>query len=134
MQVSKLWRRHSLLLTKTWIVLVGVRLTLSFGSYRAVLRRIEALERRDNPCLSIGQLADAVDLTSRYVPRASCLTQALALRYLAAREGVDCTIRIGVKKQRNGSLEAHAWVTAEETVIIGGRLEDIDAFTPIIDL
>ncbi len=115
-------------------MLVGIRLTLWFGSYRTVLKRIASLTPRNEPFLSIQMLADAVDLTARCVPGASCLTQALSLRYLAAREGIECTIRIGVKTQSDGSFEAHAWVTAHGSIIIGGKLEEVTTFMPIVDL
>jgi aryl-alcohol dehydrogenase-like predicted oxidoreductase len=39
----------------------------------------------------------------------ACLPQALALRWLLAREGMPAMVVIGVRKDA-GALEAHAWV------------------------
>lgn len=79
-------------------------------------------------------LAWAVERMAPLVPHASCLTQALTLRYLAAREGQECTIRIGVRQQQGKPFDAHAWVIAGGTVMIGGQEERIEDFTPIVDL
>jgi Transglutaminase-like superfamily len=59
-----------------------------------------------------------VRVASRYVPRASCLTQALVLHILLRREGLPSRIRIGVSKDA-GFFEAHAWVESHDRVVIG---------------
>src|SRR5438093_2172280 len=54
----------------------------------------------------------AVRLVSRYLPRATCLTQAIALHALLARAGHGSRIEIGIAKDV-GCFLAHAWVICE---------------------
>jgi len=131
---GRLIRRHSLLLLKTAVTLAVVRLTLSTRGYRPVLRHIGRVMPRAGQRIQLELLAWAIERVAPVVPHATCMTQALALRYLAAREGQPCTIRIGVKQEPGKSFEAHAWVIADDKIIIGGRDENIATFTQIVDL
>ena len=131
---GRLIRRHYLVLAKTWGLLVVIRITLTTRSYRPVLAWIKQTGVRDDPGVPLPILAWAVERMASLVPGASCLTQALALRYLAAREGEKCTIRIGVRQKPGDVFEAHAWVLAGDAVMIGGQRERIEDFTPIVDL
>ena len=115
-------------------MLAWIRLTLWFSSYRKVLHRIERITPRAQPELSLALLTWAVQQSARAVPGATCLTQALALRYLAQYEGAGCTIRIGVKHSPGKAFEAHAWVVAQDEIILGGATERIADFKPIVDL
>ena len=65
-------------------------------------------------------LAWAVRATARRVPKASCLTQAVALESLLADAGVHAEVRIGVARRADGSFEAHAWVEHGGRILIGG--------------
>ena len=58
---------------------------------------------------------------SRYVPAATCLTQALATRVLLSRLGQPAHLRIGVAKSKKGQLQAHAWVESQGKIIIGDQ-------------
>ena len=69
------------------------------------------------------QIADvtlAVSRASRFVPRATCLTQALATRILLARRGIASVVRYGAARGADGKFLAHAWVESEGRVVIGG--------------
>ena len=68
---------------------------------------------------SPAQSARAVKLVSRYLPHATCLTQAIAVQVLLARIGHDSLVEIGVAKDA-GKFEAHAWVTCGDEIVIGG--------------
>lgn len=131
---GRLIRRHHLLLLKTWFVLAVIRVTLTLRSYRPVVNHIASVSPHGTRSIPLPLLAWAVERMARFVPHASCLTQALALRYLAAREGEPCSIRIGVKNREGAAFEAHAWVMAGGDVIIGGKKERVEEFTPLIDL
>lgn len=126
--------RHFRLLLKALIVVIVVRLLLSFRGYRSVLEIIARVDPRPNAGLPLPLLSWAVMRASALVPRASCMTQALALRYLAAREGEFCMVRIGVKHEMGKPFEAHAWVLHHGVILIGGNQERIGEFSPIVDL
>lgn len=130
----RLIHRHFPLLLRAWIVLACVRVTLSVSSFRPVLKRISA-QRADAPGDVPPQvMAWAVWHAARAVPAASCLTQALTLRYLFARSGVESRIRIGVRLDPNRRFKAHAWVDHAGQTILGGSSEDITQFRVITEL
>ncbi len=52
----------------------------------------------------------AAAASHRFV-RARCLEHSLALWWLLRRRGIDCDLRLGVRRAE-GSCEAHAWVEA----------------------
>lgn len=72
----------------------------------------------------------------RLLPERPCLTQALVLQYLLLRRGDDeAELHIGVTKDEDTGLQAHAWVEHSGRVLIGGagapdtyeRFEDLGA-------
>jgi hypothetical protein len=71
----------------------------------------------------IEKIAWAVAVASRYVPAATCLTQALAGQILLAQHGEPALLQIGVAKNEAGKLEAHAWVESRGRIIIGDSEE-----------
>ena len=74
----------------------------------------------------------AVRTTSHYIPKATCLAQALATQVLLVQGGKDSDINIGVAKGENSPLEAHAWVNLNGKVLIGGG--QLDQYTWIMSL
>ena len=50
----------------------------------------------------------------------NCLTRALALRMLLAHRDIETELHIGARKDENGEFAAHAWLTYEDTVLVGG--------------
>lgn len=50
-----------------------------------------------------------------------CLPQALALQWLLRRRCIRTELHIGVRRQGEHKLDAHAWLEKEGQVIIGGR-------------
>ncbi len=70
----------------------------------------------------------AIQIASRFVPRATCLTQALAAERLLARHGYECELRVGVAK-RDDRLNAHAWIERDGEILLGEL--SAEAFTPL---
>lgn len=60
----------------------------------------------------------AVRECSRYVPRASCLTQALAAKTLLDRHGFQSVLKIGAARN-DGKFEAHAWIEIDGRIVLG---------------
>jgi hypothetical protein len=73
----------------------------------------------------------AIRLASRYVPRATCLTQALAAQVLLARSGIESRIVVGVSNRE--SFQAHAWVESNGSILLG-RTRDVERYAPILTL
>ena len=76
--------------------------------------------RQDIP---VAHLVWAVRTTAAYIPRATCLTQALAAKYQLERSGHCARIHIGVAKE-NGQFRAHAWLECEGEIVLGGAVAD----------
>src|SRR5579862_7931274 len=51
----------------------------------------------------------------------TCLSEALATQVLLGRYGHQALLRIGVRKDEQGGLSAHAWVENQGRVVIGDR-------------
>lgn len=116
------------LLVMAGVLLSIVRLGLWCLPFRYILHLVGRVAQL--PCAqraSEGALARTTDeqtvwavrATSRYVPDATCLTQALVTQILLALRGHESHLRIGVAKDGHGRLEAHAWVEREGCVLIG---------------
>ena len=113
------WSEKSLLL-RALLVVSSTRLGLWLLPIGA-LRRIALSDReKRNGANSIAELVWAVKAVSRYVPTATCLTQALALQWLLVRSGHTSRIRLGARKGFKGKFQAHAWVECEGRVVMGG--------------
>ncbi len=71
-----------------------------------------------------------VKSASNYVPRATCLTQALSARLLLLRAGYDAELRLGVMKDEHQNFQAHAWIESEGRVLIGDN-NQLTKYTPL---
>lgn len=77
----------------------------------------------------IARIAYAFDVVPPRVPfRSDCLVQCLAGRRWLARHGIATRIAIGVKRDEQGTLLAHAWLCANEIVVTGGDVSDFEEF------
>lgn len=69
----------------------------------------------------IDRIAFAIPRMAARVPwRSDCLVQALAAQRWLERQGIGSTIHIGVRSDGDRSLDAHAWLTAGDRVVVGG--------------
>ncbi len=79
---------------------------------------------------SAERVAWAVSKASRYVPRSTCLVQAMAAKRLLANLGHEAELHIGVAKDDEDRLEAHAWVESGGEILTGA-LHDLSRYTPL---
>ena len=121
------------LLTRSLLFLIAIRLGLWLLPFRIILKSVEQRsklnkESKEVDLALIKRTIWAVTSMSRYVPRATCLTQALAANLLLRGCGQPAQIRIGVIKSAEGGLKAHAWVESQGRIVIG-KLNDLSQFT-----
>ncbi len=62
----------------------------------------------------------ALDKSSRRLAFANCLIRALALRMLLASRDIATDLHIGARKDEHGQFAAHAWLTCNDTILVGG--------------
>ena len=112
-----------LLLAEAALVVPIVRLALTILPFRFVHRGVAAATRslrRSAPTARAQErITWAVMVVAARVPAASCLTQALAATLLLVRHGHEATLRVGVAKNDDGTLRAHAWLESAGKAILG---------------
>lgn len=130
-KIARLWdiRRMSaneraLLMQALFFVLV-IRLGLSVFAFHSVRRLTRRLNRQNTSRLRINgrsaeHVARAVTRASRIVPRATCLTQALAMQAMLGGQGCPSALHLVVRRASGARLEAHALVEAEGRIVLGG--------------
>lgn len=138
--------RDQAFVLKSLVVVAAMRLALSTIGYRRLKPLLPSPSPAQTPpapapadipampARDIARVSWAVTLASRFVPKATCLTQALAGQYLLAREGYPSTIRVGAGKSETGAFLAHAWLLCGPTVVLGGSGGDLDRFSPLVDI
>lgn len=68
---------------------------------------------------SVYKVVWAVSAAARRVPRATCLTQALATQIMLGRRGHRASLQLGIMKSEAGKMDAHAWLERNGKVLIG---------------
>jgi len=130
-RVLSLSGSEMLFLGRCLLVVAAVRLGLTLLSYnrvRAVVTRLDA--RRSADMADLRRVAWGVAAAARFVPRASCLTQALSGQYILARQGSASKISIGIEQDTGTQLKAHAWLMSGNHIVLGGS---IDGFAHLVD-
>jgi transglutaminase superfamily protein len=121
------------LLVKAAVLLWVVRIGLWVLPFRTVCRLLTNVKERAVSSVinddHLEKIVASVKRSSRLVPAATCLPQALVTVALMESAQLDATMRIGVAKNPAGKLEAHAWVESDGKVIIGGADSDLSRFT-----
>ena len=115
--------REKILFIKAWILLGIVRLglfLLRFTTLKKVLTTASLLMAKVDQELPEDRLLWAVGTASRYVPKATCLAQALTAHLFLKQSRQQASLHIGVKGSEEGRINAHAWVESRGKVIIGG--------------
>ncbi|WP_066384674.1 lasso peptide biosynthesis B2 protein [Anabaena sp. CA = ATCC 33047] len=132
-----LFLNHSdrLLLINTFLLLLFVNLglwLLPFSQLRTLLNKINQPNISVNQT-TIGKIIWAVDVSTKFVPGAKCLARALTCQVLMTRRGYSPELRIGVAKDEQGKLEAHAWIENQGKVVIG-HLANLSSYKPLPSL
>jgi len=126
---------EKILLVRIWLLLAIIRSGLSllpFNTLRKVLAVISPLIARGGEAWSEDLLVWAVGAASRYVPRATCLAQALAIQLVLKQSGRQASLHIGVNGVKGDHLDAHAWVESQGRVLFGGS--NLGSYTHLLAL
>ena len=114
-----------------WLVLARLGLaTLPFLRVRALCGRAS----RGLPLVGrpASEIRWAVLAVARRLLGTRCLPRALALQALLRQAGVASELRIGVAKNPQGSLVAHAWVDCDGEPFLPD--EDVSPYAPLSPL
>ena len=102
----------------TWI--------LPFPKVRRITQKMG--KKHQSKKLDLKRMLWAVNVTSNYVFRSTCLTRALTGQILLEQQGFESTLRIGV--MNDGKFEAHAWLEHDKEVVLGQSEKE---FMPLVD-
>jgi hypothetical protein len=126
-RIFEITNTERLLLARAFGAVCSARAALWLQESNAGIGTRAAARRSGRP----EQYAWAVRIASSYVPKATCLTQAVALQTLLAGAGYESRIEIGVAKEA-GNFQAHAWLVCEDQILIGGT--NIDQYSHLTTL
>jgi hypothetical protein len=104
-------------------VVASVRIALWVLPSAVIVRGVRRLSSRELASPSRREAHDiawAVAASSRLIPRASCLTQAIAGVLVLHWHGYDSQLCIGAGRDPGGRFHAHAWLERRGVVLLGG--------------
>lgn len=83
----------------------------------------ETPETIELKCYSEAKLVSgAVKTAAKYTPwESKCLVQALTAQKLMRKKGIPITMYLGVRKNQDGEMKAHAWTRCGSYYITGGK-------------
>lgn len=113
-------------------LLAAIRLGLWLLPFRMVLQLLDHISQPAGPTsVTVGRIVWAVEAASRSMPgEVKCLARALTTQVLMSRCGYLAQLRIGVAKDEQGTLQAHAWIEHQGKVAIG-QLADLSRYVPL---
>ena len=82
--------------------------------------------------LSVKQLVRCINTASTFIPKSACLGRAIALQTLLYRQGRHTTLVVGVAKDANGKVLAHAWLTYQGISFYGIEPGQSVVYSPIM--
>ncbi len=127
MSLNKI-RQHSrterYLFLEAGILLGLARLALRLLPFQKIARRISQAVPNGRPKVldsqTLLQIGWAVNAAARHAPwDSACLAQALTAHWMLERRGLASTIYLGVKRDDQGRLCAHAWLKAGGQILTG---------------
>src|SRR5687768_15180416 len=119
---ARLGGRRQALLIEAVLALAAASSAIRFRPFKRAIRMgslpLTGQQATDD---MTGDVRWAVETAARNVPwRAMCIQQGLALQWMLRRRGIDARLHYGIAKDEAGELQAHVWVAAGGSVIIGG--------------
>lgn len=115
------------------VVVIGVRLALTIASYPKARAFVPHTAERYAHRAMAWRLARAVSAAARFVPGATCLTQALSLRLLLAMRGYASEMHVGVTRDDSNRFTAHAWLVSDGQIVIGGTEAELSKYSRLTE-
>lgn len=115
------------------VLSLAFRLGLALFSFTRLLKFVE---KTSHPVSNKSALADivwAVNTVGKRLPFATCLVNGLVAKFLCSRNTISSILHIGVKKNPDKQLAAHAWLTIDGNIVIG-KVGDLETYVPLPNL
>lgn len=93
-----------------------------FKKYLGIPKKESPFELSEESLEIAKQLRRLVLQVCRYTPwESKCLVRAILGAHLLKRKGIESTLYLGVNKNVEGEIQAHAWLRVGERIIMGGE-------------
>ena len=122
-------RADQILLLQAVFLTSIIRVVLDLFPFWVIRRIAVGTPGKSKTQRAMSRIVWAVPTVSRYIPRSTCLTRALATQALLSRSGYESRIELGVAKNEQCRFEAHAWVMCGDQIVIGGP--EINRYTAL---
>lgn len=124
----KFQRGNKRLIPAIWCLCALYRMEMLFVPARKLEKRYGIRGEESSMELSDRQQRDVCRI-SRYVNniadrtpwQSKCLVRARVAQYLIKRKGIESTLYLGVSKDEEGNMVAHAWVRSGNIYVTGGN-------------
>lgn len=114
-----------------WLSMVRIMIWgFSFFSVQKKVQKIASRYNYNGKNVPMSRICLMIVIAARYVPKATCLVQALAGHILFSKYGYKTSIKIGVFNEE-GEFEAHAWLEHNNIVVLGKSEKN---FKTILDM
>jgi hypothetical protein len=116
-------QRALLVQSTLWVACMSVAVqVMTTERLRRAAARLAKSHRAGSPSRPSAQRVGwAVAAAGRRIPGARCLPRALAAQIILGRLGYEPTVHYGVRHDPPGSLRAHAWVSCDGEIVVGGE-------------
>jgi hypothetical protein len=129
MKYYQLSMQEQLLLVEAVVLLFITKLLVLFVPFRKLapcfgsINKESGLHVRAEDLARIAKVRKTIMAASNNVPwKSVCLDQALVATIMLNRRNIPNTLFLGVKlNQEQSKLEAHAWVSCDDKIFIGGE-------------
>lgn len=125
------------LFIQAFVICGYYRLLVFFAPMRYYIKRLGA-KGVESPFLSIDDKSNEIKQVMKSIRRAlrflpgttKCLAKAISAKLMLRRRGIVSTIYLGVAKEGNEKLIAHAWLRCGDMIVTGA--EEKDKFTAVV--
>ncbi len=121
------------LLIICFLSLIFIKICLFFLRFNIIEKIIAktAGGLRFKKAFSVEDINWVVSVLSRHLPFAvTCLPRSLAVQFLLKLNGDDSNVCIGITKNNENKLEAHAWVESKGIVVTGDK--NLARYIPLV--
>ena len=129
--IKKLWgmeRKVKWIVVQTFFLSGIVRwllLKIPFKKLQPYLGKYNEESSENKECKEYEEAKDisrVVELVSHHTPwESKCLVQAIVAQYLLKKKRISTTLYLGVCRDENGELKAHAWLRCGQITVTGER-------------
>ena len=117
-----------------WLLVLGFRMlvfSVGFNKASKFLPPVAQGAIARGPNSFPFRVAQAVNRAAVFVPRATCLVRACAAKYLLHRRQFSSELCVGVAKNIDEPLKAHAWLVWDGVIILGNERNQVEKYKPL---